>query len=86
MSTSSKPSRPPRESTTYLTSGLAIGAMGTLGAVAGAAACPVCVVAAPALLTFGLYKRWKETRQASTITGPKDSGSTGQCLDAAKTR
>jgi len=56
------PKDPPKErdSTRYLTMGASIGLLGALGAVAGAAVCPVCVVATPALLGVGLYKRWKE--------------------------
>jgi hypothetical protein len=49
-----------RESTGLLAAGLSIGAIGTLGAIVGAATCPICVVATPALLGMGLYKRWKE--------------------------
>lgn len=49
-----------RESTHLLAAGLGIGAFGVLGALVGSAVCPVCVVATPALLGAGLYKRWKE--------------------------
>lgn len=58
MSTADKP--PTRESTEYLAMGLGIGTFGVLGAIAGSALCPVCVVATPALLGVGLYKRWRE--------------------------
>jgi hypothetical protein len=67
--------RPPRESTQYLTMGLGIGAVGAVGALVGAAACPVCIVATPALLGVGLYKRWKEHAEArhAEASGVRDS-------------
>ncbi|MBS2019905.1 MAG: hypothetical protein JST00_43985 [Deltaproteobacteria bacterium] len=55
---------PKRQSTEYLVAGASVGVLGVVGAVVGAAACPVCVVATPALLGVGLYKRWRE-RQVS---------------------
>jgi len=55
-----EPPNIPRESTQLLTAGLGIGAIGLVTAAVGAAVCPVCVVATPALLGAGLYKRWKE--------------------------
>jgi hypothetical protein len=42
--------------------GLGVGAIGVVGAVLLGATCPVCVVATPALLGAGLYKKWKQRR------------------------
>lgn len=42
--------------------GLGVGAIGVAGAVLLGATCPVCVVATPALLGAGLYKKWKQRR------------------------
>lgn len=50
----------PRESTQYIAMGASIGALGAVSAIVGAAVCPVCVVATPALLGIGFYKRWRE--------------------------
>jgi hypothetical protein len=50
----------PRESTELLVAGLGIGTLGAVSAIVGAAVCPICVVATPALLGVGLYKRWRE--------------------------
>lgn len=61
-----------RESTEYLVAGLGIGTVGVVGAVVGAAVCPVCVVATPALLGVGLYKRWKEAKQGPEQEGEPD--------------
>lgn len=58
MSDETKPKR--RESTELLVAGLGIGTVGAVSAIVGAAICPICVVAAPALLGVGLYKRWRE--------------------------
>lgn len=54
-----------RESTEFLLAGAGVGAIGVVGAIVGAAACPICVVATPALLGVGLYKRWRERAQAA---------------------
>lgn len=43
--------------------GLGIGALGVVSAAIGGAVCPVCVVAAPALLGAGAYKRWKAAKR-----------------------
>ncbi len=52
-----------RESAKLLWAGAGIGAIGVASAIAGAAVCPVCVVAAPALLGAGAFKRWRARRQ-----------------------
>ena len=63
MSEEAKPKG--RESTEFLLAGAGVGAIGVVGAIVGAAACPICVVATPALLGVGLYKRWRERVQAA---------------------
>lgn len=55
-----KDEKPPRESTELLTAALGIGAVGAIGAIVGGAVCPLCVIATPALLGMGLYRRWTE--------------------------
>ncbi|CAN5923209.1 hypothetical protein BH11MYX4_BH11MYX4_05710 [soil metagenome] len=47
------------DANTLIAGGLGIGAFGLISAAIGGAVCPVCVVAAPALLGVGAYKRWK---------------------------
>lgn len=66
----SEPSPEERESTRYLTMGAGIGLFGVVGALAGAAVCPVCVVATPALLGVGLYKRWTERKKPEPAPEP----------------
>jgi hypothetical protein len=48
-----------REANAMLGMGASIGAIGALSALAVGAVCPVCVIATPALLGVGLYKRIK---------------------------
>lgn len=52
-----------RDATTMIASGVGIGVIGALSAAIGAAACPVCVVAAPALVGFGAYRKWRAARR-----------------------
>lgn len=59
----------PRESTRLMAAGAGIGALGVVTAAVGAAACPVCVIAAPAFIGVGLYKRWRE-RSAQAAAHP----------------
>jgi heme O synthase-like polyprenyltransferase len=62
-----------RESNRILATGAGIGALGAITAIVGTAACPVCVVAAPAFLGVGLYRRWKErSTTAATPAGSPD--------------
>lgn len=72
MSVETKPKI--RESTEFLLSGLSIGAFGAVSAVVGAAVCPICVVATPALLGVGLYKRWKERSAEAPASGDPAGG------------
>ena len=48
-----------KHANTLLLGGLGIGAVGVIAAAVGGAVCPVCVVAAPALLGIGAYRRWR---------------------------
>lgn len=52
---------PKSEGDEMIATGLGVGAIGVAGALLGAA-CPICVVATPALIGVGLYKRWKSKR------------------------
>lgn len=45
-----------------LLGGLGVMAVGALGAIAGGALCPVCIVATPALLGVGAYRKWQARR------------------------
>ena len=58
------------DANSLIVGGLGIGAFGILSAAIGGAACPVCVVAAPALLGVGAYKRWKGRRREARRSKP----------------
>jgi hypothetical protein len=45
-----------------LVAGLGLGAYGAVSLAVAGAVCPVCVVAAPALVGAGLWKRWRASR------------------------
>lgn len=61
------------EADRLLAAGAGIGAIGLASAIVGAAVCPVCVVAAPALLGAGAYKRWRARRRARYgLSGVRD--------------
>lgn len=51
-----------------LMAGAGVGAIGVASAIVGAAVCPVCVVAAPALLGAGAYKRWRSRSRKARET------------------
>lgn len=51
------------DSKEFLGMGVAIGVVGAASAAAVGAACPMCVVAAPALIGAGLFKRWQAFRK-----------------------
>ena len=53
-----------REGNTCLALGGGLAALGAGTALAAGAVCPLCVVAAPALIGYGLYKRRRPRRQA----------------------
>lgn len=54
--------KPKDDGNELLATGLGVGAIGVAGAVLLGATCPICVVATPALLGAGLYKKWKAKR------------------------
>ena len=51
------------DSRSYLGIGVTVGVVGTASAVLIGATCPICVVAAPALIGAGLFKRWQARRK-----------------------
>lgn len=64
---SAEPPNPPRtedraDANAMMLTGAGIGVIGVVSAAIGGAVCPVCVVAAPALLGFGAFRRWRSTR------------------------
>ena len=63
------------DANTLILGGLGIGAFGIVSAAIGAAVCPVCVVAGPALLGVGAYKRWKAAARGARETPAPDQGS-----------
>lgn len=56
------------ESNSYLTAALSVGVIGVVSAAVGGALCPVCLVAAPALVGAGAYKRWRAHRSRAQGT------------------
>ena len=61
-----------KEANTLMLGGLGIGAVGMIAAAVGGAVCPVCVVAAPALLCVGAYRRWRTTKRRKPCATPQD--------------
>lgn len=55
-----------RDANALMLSGAGIGVFGAVSAVIGGAVCPVCVVAAPALLGIGAFRRWRTSRARAT--------------------
>lgn len=53
------------DSRTYLGMGATVGIVGAASAVLVGATCPACVVAAPALIGAGIFKRWQAKRRAA---------------------
>jgi hypothetical protein len=51
-----------REANTALGTGVGIGAFGVASAALLGAVCPMCVIAAPALIGYGLYQRVQNAR------------------------
>jgi hypothetical protein len=60
--------KPPHgtDGTDLIVTGVSVGAIGVAGAVLLGATCPVCVVATPALIGAGLYKKWRAKQGAIT--------------------
>ena len=55
-----------RDANAIIASGIGIGVLGAATAALSGAACPVCIVAVPALVGAGAYKRWRASRQRRT--------------------
>ena len=60
-----------KQANTLMLGGLGIGAVGMIAAAVGGAVCPVCVVAAPALLCVGAYRRWRTARRRKPCATPQ---------------
>ena len=58
------------DASSLILGGLGIGAFGIISAAVGGAVCPICVVAAPALIGFGAYKRYKGWKSARRRANP----------------
>jgi len=54
-----------RDANAMMVGGVGIGVFGAVAAAIGGAVCPACVVAAPALLGIGAFRRWRATRTPS---------------------
>jgi hypothetical protein len=52
-----------RDANAMIAGGVGVGALGAVLAALGGAVCPVCVVAAPALVGVGAFKRWRARRR-----------------------
>ena len=59
-----------KEANTLMLGGFGIGAVGMIAAAVGGAVCPVCVVAAPALLCAGAYRRWRTSKRRKPCATP----------------
>lgn len=64
--------KPKDDGNDLLVTGLGVGAIGVAGAVLLGATCPICVVATPALLGAGLYKKWKAKRAVILDERPRE--------------
>ena len=53
-----------REGNRLMLSGVTLGAIGVASTVVLGATCPLCVVGAPALVGWGIYKRYRASRRA----------------------
>ena len=51
------------DSRNYLGMGVSIGVVGAVSAALIGATCPVCIVATPALIGAGIFKRWQARRK-----------------------
>lgn len=75
------PEQDNKDANQYLAMGAGIGVYGAVTAVVGAAACPLCVVAAPAFLGLGVYKKWRAKRAASAELAPDHARQTKEPVD-----
>lgn len=51
-----------RDANALMLGGVGVAAIGVLGAAIGGAVCPVCIVAAPAMLGLGAFRRLRAAR------------------------
>lgn len=68
MSCDEKDRADDKDAGTLLATGAGIAAIGVAGAILGGAVCPVCVVAAPALIGMGAWKKLR-ARRARHVPG-----------------
>jgi cytochrome c-type biogenesis protein CcmH/NrfG len=61
------------EGTRLIASGVGLGAVGAASAVVLGATCPLCIVGAPALVGWGVYKRWKAKGRATVAVDAPDA-------------
>lgn len=52
-----------RDANSMIASGIGVGVLGAVAAAISGAVCPVCIVAVPALVGAGAYKRWRASTQ-----------------------
>lgn len=67
-----KDDRPENDGNDLIATGVGVGAIGVAGAVLLGATCPLCVVATPALIGVGLYKKWRVKRATLEGSRPRD--------------
>lgn len=63
---------------TALFAGAGLGAYTSLTAVTSSFICPVCIVAAPALIGYGLYKRVKTKSERQKLDNTHESMNTSE--------
>ena len=69
---SSKDEDDRKHANTLMLGGLGIGTVGMIAAAVGGAVCPVCVVAAPALLCAGAFRRWRTAKRRTRCATPQN--------------
>ena len=71
------------EGNACLSAGVGIGAVGLAGGLLLGATCPLCVVATPALLGVGVYKRLQARRAGKPVGEPHPEDETHAAPDPA---
>lgn len=61
-----------REANSFLALGAGLGALGTGTALLAGATCPLCVIAAPALIGVGVWKRFAASRKYGAPSKPEN--------------
>ena len=59
----SAPDTDTRDANRTMLAGVGIGVLGVVTAAIGGAVCPVCVIAAPAIVGVGAFRRWRGSRR-----------------------